>query len=65
MSRQVQAGGDPPCAAAGRIFEFVHGPHIMPPIITSQNLQQIKDVLLHSIRDEAYIAEKVGACEAT
>ena len=44
---------------SGRIFEFVHGPGVQPPVITAQNLQPIKEVLLRCINDEPHIAEKV------
>ena len=43
----------------GRIFEFVHGPGVQPPVINAQNLQPIKETLLACISDEAHIAEKV------
>lgn len=44
---------------AGRIFEFLHGPEVQPPIITQANLPGIVSVLLASIRDEHHIVEKV------
>ena len=48
----------PACAAAGRIFEFVHGSGAQPPVITSANLAPIVEALLQSIKDEHHIAEK-------
>ena len=48
-------------ALAGRIFEFVHGEEINPPIINSSVLPQIIQVLLSSIGEPPYISEKVRA----
>ena len=56
---QACSAADTPCA--GRIFEFVHGPEAMPPVVTAQNLQKIKETLINSLRDEPHIAEKVCA----
>lgn len=46
---------------AGRIFEFVHGEDLQPPLIDAQVLPQIIQVLLEAIKDQPHIAEKVGA----
>lgn len=43
----------------GRIFEFLHGPSLEPPVITPTNLPLIIAVLLESINDTPNVAEKV------
>ncbi|KAH7426527.1 hypothetical protein KP509_10G004800 [Ceratopteris richardii] len=43
----------------GRIFEFLHGPNIVVPVITSNNLPQILSVLLEKLSDAPNVAEKV------
>lgn len=46
----------------GRIFEFLHGSAVDPPIITHANCQQIITVLLQAMKDTPNVAEK--ACGA-
>ena len=43
----------------GRIFEFVHGSDLNPPLLNQENLQGVVQTLLHSLRDDVHIAEKV------
>ena len=50
-----------PTPCAGRIFEFVHGEGMTPPLIGPNNLPQIMAVLLEAIQDAPHIAEKARA----
>ncbi|KAL3621525.1 hypothetical protein CASFOL_036437 [Castilleja foliolosa] len=42
-----------------RMFELVHLPATRSSVVTSGNLQQIKEVLLNNLRDAPHVAEKV------